>query len=108
MTGQPSAQGNPPTPSALALTAALELGEGELAGLLLGLMERVDALLSIKNIVSGRYVHASPGLAALFGRSAEQMVGATDNDVMDAAQALLLRAAEKGALAQFMAQSSPP
>ena len=100
MTGQPSAQGNPPTPSALALTAALELGEGELAGLLLGLMERVDALLSIKNIVSGRYVHASPGLAALFGRSAEQMVGATDNDVMDAAQALLLRAAEKGALAQ--------
>jgi diguanylate cyclase (GGDEF)-like protein len=100
MTANFPAPANEPSMQALGLIAALELPEAELAAALVGLIDRIDALLAIKDIGSGRYVHASPGLAALFLRRPEEVVGATDNELMPSAQALLLRAAEKGALAQ--------
>lgn len=100
MTPKSPAPASEPAVQALALTAALELGDGGLEGVLLGLLDRIDALLAIKDIGSGRYVYASRGLAALYSRRSDEMVGATDSELMDAAQASLLRAAEKGALAQ--------
>ena len=87
---------------ALSLAAAIGLHEGGLAALLLGLIDRIDVLLALKDLGSGRYVHASPGLASLFSRRVDQVVGATDADIMDSATASLLRAGEKAALA------SPP
>ena len=99
MTAYPPPETSLPSAHALSLPAALELEQGGLTALLLGLMDEIDALLAIKDIGSGRYMHASPGMAALWSRRPEQMVGATDNELMDPAQATLLRAAEKGALA---------
>ena len=99
MTAYPPPETSLPSVHAVSLTAALELEQGGLTALLLGLFDEIDALLAIKDIGSGRYLHASPGMAALWSRRPEQMVGATDNELMDPAQATLLRAAEKGALA---------
>ena len=82
------------------LLAAVELDEGALVSVLLGLAEQADALVSIKEIGSGRHVYASPRLAALWGRPADQMLGKADSDLMEPAQAAQLRTAEKAALSQ--------
>ena len=100
MTANAQAPATESAAKALSLLAALELGEGELSAVLLGLVERVDAMLAIKEIGSGRYVYCGPGIAALFSRQPEQMVGSTDADWMEAAQATLLRAGEKAAYPQ--------
>jgi diguanylate cyclase (GGDEF)-like protein len=56
--------------------------------------------VAVKDMSTGCYIHASARLAQLFDISAEQMLGRTDADLMDAAQAQALRTAEQSALAQ--------
>ena len=84
---------------ALALLASVELDEGALASVLLNLVEQADALLAIKETGSGRHVYASAGLAALWARPPDQIVGKTDAEFMEPAQVAALKTAEKGALA---------
>ncbi|MEO6031613.1 MAG: PAS domain-containing protein, partial [Burkholderiaceae bacterium] len=66
---------------------------------MLELLDRVEVLASVKEIASGRYLHVNARMAELLGRSAEHLVGATDAELMESAQANALRAAEQVALA---------
>jgi len=83
-----------------ALDVALSSDGGMLAGLLLELLEPLEAGVAVKDVVSGSYVHANARLANLFDRSPETMRGATDADLLDAPQVQTLRSAEQTALAQ--------
>ncbi len=55
--------------------------------------------LSIKEAPSGRYVWVNAPMAALLGRPAAQVIGRTDDELTNSAQAGLLRAADHAALA---------
>ncbi|HWH83502.1 MAG TPA: diguanylate cyclase [Burkholderiaceae bacterium] len=81
------------------LTRALESDDAVLADALLEMLDRVDVLLSVKDAASGRYLYVNDAMAALFGRAAGAMAGVTDAELMDAAQANAMRAAEQTALA---------
>ena len=82
------------------LAHALEVDPAGLAGALLDTLDRLDVLLAVKEVASGRYVHVNVRMAELFGRSAPaEMIGLTDTDLMDAAAAATIRAAEQTALA---------
>ncbi len=70
-------------------------------GLLLqALAPRQGLMIGIKDGVDGRYLLASPALAAFFGRAATEVVGRTDGELVDATLAMSLRAADQTALAQ--------
>jgi diguanylate cyclase (GGDEF)-like protein len=71
-----------------------------LGRLMPALVERQGGLLSIKDAASGRYEHVNGAMAALFGVTPAQMIGRTDAELVDAALATSLRAAEQTALAQ--------
>ena len=81
------------------LAVALGATPAGLAGGLLEMLDRLDALVCIKEVATGAYVYANVHLAQLFGRSAADMLGARDIELMDAAQATTIRAAEQAALA---------
>ncbi len=85
---------------ARSLADLLHTGEAALAGALADLLDRTDAMLALKDAHTGRYVRVSPRLAALFGRSADAMVGLADADLVDPAQLGPLRSAEQAAMAQ--------
>jgi diguanylate cyclase (GGDEF)-like protein len=85
---------------ARSIAASLSAEDAAIAGLALKMLDRAAALVAIKDVSTGRYVHVNVPMAALFGRSAEAMVGATDADLMDTAEAAAMRAAETAALAQ--------
>lgn len=91
---------------ARSVAAALDANEAGFAGVLLQALDRVQVLLSIKEVGSGRYVHVNTAMAELFGRSAVDMIGATDADLMEPAQVTAVRAAEHAALAHAMATTS--
>ena len=81
------------------LAAALGATPAGLAGGLLEMLDRLDALVCIKEVATGAYVHANARMAQLFGRSAADMLGARDAELMEPAQATTIRAAEQAALA---------
>ena len=93
------ALGQERTEMAHALAHALGADVAALAGALLESLDRVNVLLSIKEVASGRYAHVNARMADLFGRVPAAMVGATDADLMEPAQASAMRAAEQSALA---------
>jgi diguanylate cyclase (GGDEF)-like protein len=93
------ALGQERTEMAHALAHALGADVAALAGALLESLDRVNVLLSIKEVASGRYTHVNARMADLFGRAPAAMVGATDADLMEPAQASAMRAAEQSALA---------
>ncbi|CAM5796094.1 GGDEF domain-containing protein [Rhizobacter fulvus] len=81
------------------LADTLGVQEAALAGVLMDLLDRVDVLLSIKDVASGRYLHVNAAMAALFGRDVAAMVGAADAELLEPAQTAAMRAAEQSALA---------
>ncbi len=81
------------------LARELDADAAGLAAVLLEMVDRVDVLLSIKEVASGRYLHVNPAMAALFGRSPAAMLAATDADLLEPAQAAAMRAAEQTTLA---------
>jgi len=81
------------------LARVLEADDAMLADALLEMLDRVDALVSLKDAASGRYLYVNDAMAGLFGRDAAAMVGAGDAELVDAAQANAMRAAEQTALA---------
>jgi diguanylate cyclase (GGDEF)-like protein len=70
------------------------------SGLLPPLLEQEGAMLSVKEASSGRYLYVNAAMAAWLGAPAAEIPGHTDNELMDAALAGTLRAAEQTALAQ--------
>jgi diguanylate cyclase (GGDEF)-like protein len=82
------------------LVAAHGLAEGALGAVLLSLVERLDASFAIKEMVSGRYVHVNPSMAALYGRSPEQLLGHTDADLLGAELSAPMRTADQAAITQ--------
>ena len=87
------------TEMARSLTRTLEADAAGLSAVLLEMLDRVDVLLAIKDVASGRYLHVNAAMAELFGQSPTAMLGATDAELMEPAQAAAMRAAEQTALA---------
>jgi diguanylate cyclase (GGDEF)-like protein len=93
------------TPSVLAdqasqLAMAHGLMHGALGGVLLALLERLEAPFGIKEMPSGRYVHASLRMAGLLGRSPDHVIGHTDAELLGPDAASALRAADQSAMAE--------
>ena len=86
----------PLSPSA----AGLDGGRGAFAGAVWDLLDRAEALVAVKEIATGRYVHVNARMAALFGRVPADVLGRSDGELLDASQAAALRAAEQAALSQ--------
>jgi diguanylate cyclase (GGDEF)-like protein len=77
--------------------AFAQIGGTSLSAALLNWIERSEVLLSIKDAVSGRYMHVNGAMAALLGRPAAELVGTTDADLMESGQWASLRAADQAA-----------
>ncbi len=93
------------TPSELAdqvcqLAAVHGLADGALGGLLLSLVERLEAPFAIKEMAGGRYVYANLRMAALVGRSPDHVIGHTDAQLFGPDLAGALRAADQAAVGQ--------
>ena len=82
------------------LGAALDLDEGALGAMLFGMVTRLDALLAIKEMATGRYVNENIRMAALFRRTPAEIVGLTDAELLEPGQSAGWRAAEMAAGAQ--------
>ena len=96
---QPSSLG-PGTDLARQLAYAVETDDAQFAELLLRALDGLELLVAVKEIASGRYLHANERMAALFDTTVQGMVGALDADFIDVAQAAALRSAELTAAAQ--------
>lgn len=77
-----------------------------LAQALLAHCQQQGMALGVKSVDDGRYLLANPALAALFGVDAPALVGRSDAQLLDAATAALLRAADQTAVAQGSALTS--
>ena len=85
---------------ARAVAIALEADDVAVSGALLETLDRLGMLVAVKETASGRYVHANARMAELFGHVAgADLVGRTDNELLEPAQANAIRAAEQTALA---------
>ena len=73
------------------------LHDGALGAVLFGLVEQLDAPLSVKDIASGQYVHANVAMAALVGLTPPQVLGKTDAALFGADAAASLRTADLAA-----------
>ncbi len=82
------------------LAAVLGLAHSAMGGLLLALVERLEAPYAIKEMPGGRYVHANLRMAALLGRSPEQLLGHTDAELLGPDAGGTFRAADLSAIAQ--------
>ncbi|MBC7995693.1 MAG: diguanylate cyclase [Rhizobacter sp.] len=69
----------------------------------LTLLDRVDAMLAIKEAATGRYVHANARMAALIDRPVE---GLTDEDWLPPEACAALRSADQSAMVQTVPQVS--
>ena len=87
------------TKTAGSLAVALDATQAGLTGGLLDMLDRMDALVCVKEVTTGRYLYANRRMAELFGRTPAGMLGARDAELMEPAQATSIRAAEQTALA---------
>ena len=81
------------------LAVSLGATDAGLASGLLEVLDRMDALVSIKEVASGVYVYANLRMAALFDREPAGLLSSRDAELMEPAQANAIRAAEQTALA---------
>ena len=97
---EPSSHPSPDrTAAASALAEAVGTEPAAFGGAVLGLLDQVQALVSVKEVATGRYVHVNVRMAELFGSRPSDMVGASDAELMEPAQSGAIRAAEQAALA---------
>lgn len=80
--------------------AALNLRPSDLVGGLPGLVEPLGLFAAVKSLATGRYIHASPAMNALFGRAEAGIVGCNDGELMRADEVLAMRRAEQAVMAQ--------
>ena len=90
----------PAPPASLATPPGLAPLQAALSELLPAMLKQRGDLLAVKDGGSGRYVHVDTAMAALLGKPAAEVVGHTDAELLDAAIAGALRAADQTALAQ--------
>ncbi|MEF7615532.1 diguanylate cyclase [Aquincola sp. MAHUQ-54] len=93
----------PPDPQPPALTApapATPALEAAFALVLPALLERQGALLAVKDLASGAYLHVNDAMAQWLGAEPAQVLGRTDADLLEPALVTPLRAAEQTAVAQ--------
>ena len=76
------------------------------AALLSSVLQRQGELLAVKDLHSGRYVHANEAMAAFLRRPLAEVLGRGDADLFEPAVNTALRAAEHTALAQGEALTS--
>ncbi len=88
------------TESLRALGRTLGVDDADLTVALFEALDRSGVLVSIKEVASGRFAHVNGRMAEFFGRSPADLIGNTDADLVDPAQAVAMRAAEQAALAQ--------
>ena len=88
------------------LSAAMGADAAVLGGALFEMLDRVDVLLALKDASQGRYVHVNRRMAELLGRSAEEVIGLTDAELLPPGPAAAFRSAEQAALAQTSATLS--
>lgn len=91
----------PPEPGSLAqwLVGQPELA-AELGSTLLSLVEPLNSFAAVKSLATGRYAFASPGLSQMLERGDRPVVGATDNELMRADEAIGMRRVEQTVMAQ--------
>ena len=77
-----------------------------LAGVFEAWLSRQGAMLAIKDAASGRYAYVNDAMARFLGRSASQVLGHVDAELVDPALATAWRASEQTALAQSQALGS--
>lgn len=87
------------TERARSLVRVLEADDAGLVGAVLEVLDRMNVLVAIKAVASGRYVHVNAPMAELLGRSPAELMDATDSELLEPAQAVAIRAAEQNALA---------
>lgn len=92
--------------SAWQLAAGLGLSPTALCEALLAFVEHTNALFAVKDIARGRYVFVNSRMADLLGRTAQEISGLTDADLMESGQWTALRAADQSAAAQDGVQIS--
>ena len=88
------------------LSAAMGADSAALGGVLFEMLDRVDVLLAVKDAAQGRYLHVNRRMAEMLGRSADELVGLTDADVLPPGPAAAFRSAEQAALSQASATLS--
>lgn len=89
-----------PGAGAEAPAVSLDVADARVGDALLSYIESSGALLSVKELPSGRYTYVNARMAALLGGSVPDLLGLTDADLMESRQAAPLRAAEQSAAAQ--------
>ena len=77
-----------------------------LAGVFDAWLSRQGAMVAIKDAATGRYAYVNDAMARFLGRSASQLLGHADAELVDPALATAWRAAEQTVLAQSQALSS--
>jgi len=82
------------------LAATLGTDDTTLGGLAFELLDRIGALVMVKEVASGRCVASNAAMARLFGREPGALAGVLDSDLLEPAQVAALRVAEHAALAQ--------
>ncbi len=88
---------------ARALGVALGVDPVVLSAALLSAFDRLELLLAVKEGASGRYVYANPAMVEALTGGSRSIVGATDAELLEPAQAATMRAAEQAALTQTVA-----
>ncbi len=88
------------------IVAVLASSDGAVADALLMLLDHLELPFGIKDLATGRYVHASLRLAALCGRSPQQVLGQNDIELFGVDQAAPLRVADEVARAQRLPYTS--
>ena len=100
MTQHPMPEPSARAESAKALGDAIGVADFAFGEVLMGWVERSGALLAVKEIASGRYVHVNARMAALLGRPATEIVGRVDADMMESGLSAPLRAADQSTATQ--------
>jgi diguanylate cyclase (GGDEF)-like protein len=88
------------------LGAALQATDAALVHALLVSLEPMEVLWSLKEVDTGRYVHVNSRMAEVLGRPAGELVGLTDEELLLPSARVLLRNAEKMAMAHALPSHS--
>lgn len=88
------------------LHAQFGLHDGSLGAALFGLIDHLNAGFAIKEVATGRYVHANAVMASFCGRTPDQMLGCSDIDIFGFDSVANLRSAEQTAVGQTIAHTS--
>ncbi len=82
------------------------LHDGALGAVLFGLLEQLDAPLSVKDVASGQYVHVNAAFAELVGSTPPEVLGKTDAQIFAAELTAALRTADQAANGSAQVQTT--